>query len=352
MDSANITASSLSGSVFLPNSISFTKLKATSATVGVQQAAAKHFGGAYLSMPSGTSFWPGISTDSNAGTMGSFGGNVTVDAATDFDIANKGGIARYQGSTTVVDIIWVAVLHTVNTGTQQAFQTTEYLQASPPYDLGDGEVPLFIFLLLDASGHPRVSYVAPDPPWMGKQKQVLKTSRLLAEVLADPDGEHTPKQQTPTGTLPAKTKLEAYLEELDGNAEAVQGMKRLAARVVPGMPPEEMKELLTSLAELEASVWRPEPETQESKNRRMKDIPHPFIGNELKKNPIYGKLTPVMLDPMDKNTHRLLLLHQAGENVNALFHDKHIEIGNTHIEGRKGPPGVMIVSHKFKATRK
>jgi hypothetical protein len=40
-----------------------------------------------------------------------------------------------------------------------------YIQSSPPYDLGDGGIPLFMFLLIDSSGVVTGTQVATDPPW-------------------------------------------------------------------------------------------------------------------------------------------------------------------------------------------
>lgn len=41
-----------------------------------------------------------------------------------------------------------------------------YVQASPPYDLGDGEIPLFVFVKLDADGKMSQLSASIDPPWM------------------------------------------------------------------------------------------------------------------------------------------------------------------------------------------
>lgn len=40
-----------------------------------------------------------------------------------------------------------------------------YVNASAPYDLGDGEIPLFVFALVDAGGRVLASYAADAPPW-------------------------------------------------------------------------------------------------------------------------------------------------------------------------------------------
>src|SRR3990167_709514 len=40
-----------------------------------------------------------------------------------------------------------------------------YVQASPPYNLGDGDVPLFVFVVVNSLGKIESTYVAQDPPW-------------------------------------------------------------------------------------------------------------------------------------------------------------------------------------------
>jgi hypothetical protein len=48
----------------------------------------------------------------------------------------------------------------------QTFYVDEnYIQASPPYNLGNGDIPLFVFILLDETGSILGSSVAADPPW-------------------------------------------------------------------------------------------------------------------------------------------------------------------------------------------
>jgi hypothetical protein len=60
---------------------------------------------------------------------------------------------------------YVTAIHlTANTaGTASAQQ--RYIQASPPYDLGDGDIPLFVFAVVNSKGEVESTYVAEDPPW-------------------------------------------------------------------------------------------------------------------------------------------------------------------------------------------
>lgn len=64
-------------------------------------------------------------------------------------------------STTYVTNIYLNIA--AGGGTLYAQQL--YLQSSPPYDLGDGEIPLFVFLLIDSLGVIRAAYSAEEAPW-------------------------------------------------------------------------------------------------------------------------------------------------------------------------------------------
>jgi len=79
----------------------------------------------------------------------------------------------------------------------------------------------------------------------------------------------------------------------------------------------------------------------------MAVIPHPWVANK----DLPADTTIVMLDPMAANTKRLIALHRVGENVPLLLHGGYVDIGNTHITGRKGPPGLMIVNHSLKNSK-
>lgn len=333
LDVTNMIAGGLTGAAIAANSINVPLLKNSLTSFGVQQAAAKHFGGGYFSLTSGAySFYPGLSTDSGAGTIGSIGGNVTVDGAADFDIANKGGIARVAANTTPQAIIWLAVLNATNTATNQAFLTAYYLQASPPYDLGDGEIPLFVFALVDNTGQPRMTFVGYDPPWAVPARKILNGT-------------------SPTSVLNDPVALSAAMDAIDTHAENWAGVKQLKKQLEQTQDAETRKSLNADILSITNMIWTQVPQTHHEKNRHMGRVPHPFIHNDLGGGGAFASsapLTPVMLDPMSDTMKHLVLLHESGENVNALLHDGHIQLGSSHVAGRTGPPGVMVVSHEFK----
>lgn len=56
---------------------------------------------------------------------------------------------------------------------------SQYVQASPPYDLGDGEVPLFVFAMIEnGSGRILGTYAAEDPPWAYHGPTIITPHRI------------------------------------------------------------------------------------------------------------------------------------------------------------------------------
>jgi hypothetical protein len=98
------------------------------------------------------------------------------------------------------------------------------------------------------------------------------------------------------------------------------------------------------IAEIERNTFDQTPSTAAQKNEDMPKIPHPFIFNDLTDH------TVVMLDPNSPESQSLMALHHSQENVPLLLHQGYVKIGNDAIK-RAGPPGVMVVSHKFKNTK-
>lgn len=186
-------------------------------------------------------------------------------------------------------------------GTSHSSMSTarqRYVQASPPYDLGDGEIPLFLFALLEkGTGKVIGAYGAPEAPWHyngptniaatayrnGKAYKMMKPSCL---------------EKCPN----ARKELEAYLNRIQAEKEE----------------------------EIEI--------TQEFKNRDMAVIPHAF----LEFNP--RKYVVAMLDPVSPVMERLAILNSldAPEAAVDLLMKGKLKFGND-ILNRHGPTGVPIV---------
>jgi len=162
-----------------------------------------------------------------------------------------------------------------------------YFVASPPHDLGDGEIPYFCFVLLNNAGDIVAAYNAPEPPWM--YNGPTKTT----PDFRDQDGKQWIRKKTRAGSL-------------------------------------ESGEITEQLIEVTADI----------KKADIDLIPHPFIGMDL------TGLTPVLLDPI--GTERLLDLHESGEDIAEILTGGHLLIDNTEEITRAKPNGVLVSRVRWK----
>lgn len=181
-----------------------------------------------------------------------------------------------------------------------------YVAACPPYNLGDGDVPLFMFAIMRSDGSIHSLVVTPDPSWANNGPTSIrpdivspagKEYKLVKQVIA----EH--------GSYKA--------------AKLALGVQAVAERLMTdSMVPVEI--------------------TQAVKQADMPIIPHPFISH-----PIKAGETVVLIQPVGALCEKLLQLHVHGETVAELFHQGRLLIGNTAL-ALKSPPGVMPVSARWK----
>ena len=190
-----------------------------------------------------------------------------------------------------------------------------YIDTSPPWDLGDGEIPLFVQFNMSSSGEIIESFTGANPPWYGRGPYALGGLGALLDT-AKLNGE----------SLKSKIGCDGGIScFLDG------------LRSIDKMTDEEKVRIIKAKC------------TMEEKNRNMIHSPHAF--NQLGES---NKI--VMIDPMSKICEDLALIekYRVPENndeysVFDLFDKGYIEIDNQPIR-RCGPPGVEIVSAKWKLT--
>ena len=169
-----------------------------------------------------------------------------------------------------------------------------FVQASPPYDMGDGDVFSFIFAIIDnASGLIESIYHAPDPPWANNG---------------------------PTNIHPDRIDLKT--------GKQYKTVKSINPDLLQLMNPD-------FITEQEIEI------TNDFKNSDMILIPHPFQGNDLT-----GK-TIIMFDPMSAIVERLEDLKNSGGDVNEIIFGNYLNISNEELN-RARPPGVMSVSIAMK----
>ncbi|KKK84650.1 hypothetical protein LCGC14_2781230, partial [marine sediment metagenome] len=178
------------------------------------------------------------------------------------------------------------------------FAQQRYIQASPPYNLGDGDIPVFIFVIINKIGKVESIYVAPDPPWANNGPTDIranfdrsgKSFKLVKNFPARPNN---------------PTQAEAWID------------------AVKNAPLEEVEI------------------TQAVKQADMLLIPHPFLGNDLTDKKV------VLLDPVGAFCYQCLELHEAGESISELLFGGYIEINNTPLDCVV-PPGVIACQAKWK----
>jgi hypothetical protein len=179
---------------------------------------------------------------------------------------------------------------------QTAFASQQYVQASPPYNLGDGEIPLFVFALVDKNGEVKAMYSAPEAPWHNNGPTSIR-----------------PDLYTPDGRRFKRLRKELSTELLFQN---------------PGLETHHLQEI-----------------TQAVKQADMALIPHPFMGNDL------TGLTVVLIDPVSDHTWRAAeLFGEAHDEHHDLYYKNKLIIDNAPLK-RNGPPGVQVAGMKWKNSK-
>lgn len=321
LDGYNIEANSLTQANIAPGSLGVGALKIGGNSASVQQNASSHIGGAFIALSSGAfSHLPGISTDGDVATTALIGAT-SVSAAGDtfkpFSLSTAGAIQA---------IVWFGVYNGTASGTAHMIFQVWYLQASPPYDLGDGPVSTFVYALMDTAGNVVATSIAPDPPWhtVTPRFRVKSPHASLADCGGDP------------------AKIEAHLAALETAKANIKQIADLRASLGKLATPAMKASVQAQIATLRAATFV---STPEDKNKLMAVHPHPFPGNDMT-----GKRV-VMLDPVGKTTERIALLHDAGESIPSLIHRGHIVLGDGSKLKRSAPPGVEIVAPVFKNTQ-
>lgn len=189
-------------------------------------------------------------------------------------------------------------------GAATASARQRYIQASPPYNLGDGDIPLFVFLHIDNTTQEIVStYVAPEAPWHYNGPTSIRAQRI---------------DQITGKTFRSERDLSGIL-----SVSQAKSRNGLAERAV----------LIREAPMMEFEI------TQSIKNADMKLVPHPFSDTP-------GR-TVVMLDPISSLMEDLRNLHDDGESIVDLLHEGFVSVGTDPLV-REGPEGVMIPSARWK----
>ena len=195
-------------------------------------------------------------------------------------------------------------------GVAYYFQAS-YITASPPYDLGDGDVPLFVYAEVTPSAQIVRVDVAQDPPWI---------------------------YNGPNRINPHKIRYGSNGRNYYREREIIATHGSISAAIRAGVPRQVAINRLGTDQMVEVEI------TRAFKNRDMNVIPSPFSRKQDPSNVI------VMLDPVSPLMERLLGVHEAGDpdmTVSGLLRQDYIRIGNTSLP-RVTPSGVIAVNASWR----
>ena len=269
-----ITEAALNASI-----VSQSKLKSTTGSVSTASTTEVNFvlpGGEY-------GFYPGLRMDTQAGAQ----------------------TARIMASQTGLLTTSYQAIIALSTSLNTVLAQQRYIQASPPYDLGDGQIEQFVFVLVNAAGRVISTYAAPEAPWHNNGPTDIRADRYSA----DGRGYRWIKQ--------------FFVEHGSVKAALAKGLSR-----------DRIADLIQNSPLVEVEI------TQAIKNADMNLIPHPF-------GTVPPGHTVVLLDPVSPLMGKLACLGEGGESICELLHSGDLVVTNTEVI-RIRPRGVLTTACRFR----
>jgi len=238
-------------------------------------------------------FWPTMATALSSGSKVIVGPGYSL-TATNTGAGNVLNFPNINYNTTLLQRF--LLMNGTNSGFNPGTLTVRqrFVQASPPYDIGDGPAHSFIFAMVEnGSGKILAMYHAPDPPWANNG---------------------------PTNIRP----------EYKKNGKMYR-KRHLIDKTKDFQDPERSKIIEQEI-------------TNEFKNSDMTLIPHPFQGNDM------TGISIILIDPNDSIVLIAEEMKNAGEAaLDELFHKDYVRFGNEHLNGRRTPESsVMVVKPTWK----
>ena len=114
-------------------------------------------------------------------------GSIAIPGSTDVSYALTGGTYSWWTASATANRVPAfgagdqpaGVIGIHNSGIAGTLYIDErYISASPPYNLGDGDVPLFIHLLIDSNSNIVGKNIAPDPTWAYHGDHIITPQRI------------------------------------------------------------------------------------------------------------------------------------------------------------------------------
>lgn len=198
-------------------------------------------------------------------------------------------------------------------GSSSFYRDERYINASPPYDLGDGEIPLFIFAMIEPNSKIKSIEVAPDPTWAYHGETCIIPHRI--------DRKTGKKYRT---VKACKSTGNFIKDERKANP----------------------KLWLDVLSERDAIIDREIEITTDFKNSDIDTHPHPWVYNS---PDFFNGSTIVMLNPYGKPMEKLRQIYEAGgsREVMNLIMEGYVNISGSTLAGVT-PEGVSLHDFGFK----
>jgi hypothetical protein len=205
---------------------------------------------------------------------------------------------------------------------RNAYVYSSYIQASPPYNLGDGDIPLFVYALVNKSSSVILgTSVAKDPHWAYHGFHNI-----------------TPDRISKTGRK-YKNVPQFVLDNFNIKSAIKSGDELLIKTAFDYLHNKNISEI-----EL----------TDEYKNQDMNQAAHPFMDDN---NFISGEAAVILIDPVSPIVLDLYELHkqtehstELNEHIPNLLHDQYIKLNKSTLK-RAMPNGVIAVAASWKKTK-
>jgi hypothetical protein len=213
-----------------------------------------------------------------------------------------------------------------NSGTGFVYAQQRYVQASPPYDLGDGEIPLFVFLLVDTNTQEiRGTYIAPEAPWHHNGPTIIRPDEYVDGV------PYRLVRRVPPGLEAARDQVAIIRQKLRANNQ-IDDVDRAVMR--------DFYIAMRNQPKVRSEI------TQAVKNADMNLIPHPF--------PDYDAATQtvILLDTQSPLARQLLhFIQDEGADFDAtkMFTKGFMTINTTPLT-RAGPNGIIQLGFNWRNT--